>query len=533
VFEGKVLPIEFSHLTASNTTRGHRFLAGAEFAVKDFKDYQEKLRKNSVILDIEERKKIILDGAEKLAKASGAELKQDEKLLDEVAGLIEWPVPLQGHIEEKFMEVPKEVLITAMRSHQKYFSMLDKNGGLAPYFITVANITSPDGGKKIIAGNQRVLRARLEDARFFWDNDRKVKLESRVPALVNIVFHAKIGTVAEKVKRMAEIAATLCQWIPNADVNLAKRAANLCKADLTTQMVGEFPELQGLMGGYYATESGEDKQVAEAIKLHYSPQGPSDKVPSQPVSIAVALSDKLDTMIGLFAADEKPTGSKDPYALRRAALGVIRIILDNNLRIPLKALLKQSLEKFPQALIGDEKKKERLVGELMEFFIDRLRVTLKEQSIRHDLINAVADGEDDLRRLVDKAKALDGLVASDDGKNLLAAYKRATNIVIAEEKKDGVQYVGEPVSSLFQAEEERGLFALFDASRSLIDSALQKDEFTSAMKELGKFRKPIDGFFEKVTVNDNNKEIRKNRLLLLSGFRASLNRVADFGKVEG
>ncbi|MCE3233230.1 MAG: glycine--tRNA ligase subunit beta [Rickettsiaceae bacterium] len=535
IFNGEVLPIEFGYLKANNKTRGHRFLGGDEFTVKNFADYQQKLRNNSSILDIAERKEIIMREAEKLAKENGATLKPDEKLLDEVAGLIEWPVPLLGSIEQRFLDVPKEVLITAMRSHQKYFSMTDSKGGLAPYFITVANMTSPDGGKKIISGNERVLRARLEDAKFFWDNDRKVSLESRAVGLDKIVFHAKIGTVAEKISRMAALASLLCKYVPGSNPAYSERAAKLCKADLLTQMVGEFPELQGLMGGYYATENGEKADVASAIKEHYSPQGPNDTCPSQPTSITVALADKIDTLIGLFAADEKPTGSKDPYALRRAALGVIRIILENNLRLPLKVLLQEAMEKFPAKLIGDTQKKERIANELLEFLTDRLRVVMKEQSIRHDLINAVASGghEDDLHRLVARAKALDSFLKTEDGANLSAAYKRATNIVLAEEKKDSAKYAGEPDKSLLQASEESELFKLFSETKPAVDEAFQNDNFAAAMQQLARLREPVDSFFEKVTVNCEDKAIRKNRLLLLSQFRASLNKVADFALIEG
>jgi glycyl-tRNA synthetase beta chain len=533
VFNGKVLPVKFGHLVANDNTRGHRFMAKAEFAVDNFVDYKKKLLENSVVLDIEDRKNIIKNDSAAIAKSKGMNVKTDEKLLDEVAGLIEWPVVLLGPIEERFMEVPQEVLITAMRSHQKYFSLLDNNGKLAPYFITVANMKSEDKGAKIISGNERVLRARLEDAKFFWDNDRKVSLESRVHGLEKIIFHAKIGTVAQKVERMEHLAKLLAQWIPNCNAELAGRAAKLCKADLATQMVGEFPELQGLMGGYYAAESGENKAVATAIKEHYSPQGPNDACPTAPISVAVALADKIDTLIGLFAADEKPTGSKDPYALRRATLGTIRIILENKLRIPLKVLLENEVDKYPASLISG--KKEKITHDLLEFFADRLRVLLKDQSIRHDLINAVFDGgnEDDLERLTQRVKALDSFLKTEDGANLAAAYKRATNIVLAEEKKDNTSYAGEPKESLLQEPEEQGLYALFNEIKPAVEASLHADEFEHVMKELVKLRHPVDTFFDKVTVNCDDAAVRKNRLLLLSQFRESLNKVANFSKIEG
>jgi len=552
IFNEKEIPVKFGHLQANNKSFGHRFLSPKEFEVKDFADYEKKLEKNFVILDTQKRKEVIKEDADKLAKSCGLTIKNDESLLDEVAGLVEWPVVLLGRIEDKFMSVPQEVLITAMRSHQKYFSLLNTHGNLAPYFITVSNIKSEDSGARITNGNERVLRARLEDAKFFWDTDRRNSLESRIPDLEKIVFHAKLGTVAQKVERMSELAKILSVWIPHANLISVERAARLSKTDLVTEMVGEFPELQGLMGCYYAIESGEKKEVSDAIKEHYSPLGPNDECPTEPVSVAVALADKIDTLIGLFAVNEKPTGSKDPYALRRAALGVIRIILENNLRIPLKLLFERAINKYPKSLLKPKKaegrkllsirgkesakvRQDKIINELLEFFADRIKVLLKEKDIRHDLIMAVFDGgsEDDIGRLVNRVTALSDFINKKDGQNLSAAYKRATNIVMAEEKKHNTEYEGDPERELLEAEEEKKVYDLFHQIKPLIESSLKDEQYEKVMLELAKLREPIDQFFEKVTVNADNENVRKNRLLLLGQFRQSLNKVANFSKIEG
>ncbi len=551
VFDNKILPINFGHLDSNDKSFGHRFLAPKEFSVQNFDEYQTKLKKSFVILNKEERKKTIQKDSQSLASSCNLQIKNDPALLDEVAGLVEWPVALLGRIESKFMDVPQEVLITAMRSHQKYFSLIDKNGKLAPYFITIANITTKDKGTKIISGNERVLRARLEDAKFFWDQDRRVSLESRKPSLEKIVFHAKLGTVAEKTERITELAKLLSVWIPHANLISVERAGQLCKCDLVTEMVGEFPELQGLMGRYYALESKENEAVANAIYEHYSPAGPKDFCPKEPVSVAVALADKIDSLTGLFAANEKPTGSKDPYALRRAALGVIRIILENDLRIPLKLLFEKAIYKYPKALLKGENegrkllvvkkgespkdKQKRIINELLEFFIDRLKASLKEKNVRHDLIQAVADDglEDDLTRLVKRVLALKSFVKDKDGANLLAAYKRATNIVLAEEKKDGVKYSGNPSKELLQEKAEKELYMAFEKVGSKVEKLLKNEEFEKAMAELSGLRKPVDNFFDGVKVNDKNPDLRKNRLLLLAQLRAFLDKVANFGKIEG
>ncbi|CAO3447334.1 glycine--tRNA ligase subunit beta [Azospirillum largimobile] len=514
-----------------NATRGHRFLAPDAFTVESFADYREKLRAAKVVLDREERKAKIKADAEALAKAQGLTLSPDDALLEEVAGLVEWPVVLMGGIDESFMDVPSEVLITSMRTHQKYFAVLDAEGKMAPRFIVVANTETLDGGKAVVAGNERVLRARLSDAKFFWDQDRKTKLEARVPALEKITFHAKLGTVAEKVTRVQLLAAEIARAI-GADSDAASRAALLCKADLVTEVVGEFPEVQGIMGRYYALGQGESADVANAIADHYKPLGPSDSCPTAPVSVAVALADKIDTLVGFFAIDEKPTGSKDPYALRRAALGVIRLVLENGLRVKLSEVFAAAHGAYkvsgfaPAGSVG---------GDLMSFFADRLKVVLREQGVRHDLVDAVfaLGGEDDLVRLLARVKALQAFVGSDEGANLLAAYKRASNIVRIEEKKDGASF-DQPVDAARLAQdEEKALFAALNEASATAKPLLDAEDFTGTMAALAKLRGPGDAFFDKVTVNAEDKDLRANRLRLLTQIRTTLNTVADFSKIEG
>ena len=514
-----------------NVTRGHRFLAPDAFTVESFADYKEKLRAAKVVLDREERKAKIKADAEALAKAQGLSLSPDDALLEEVAGLVEWPVVLMGGIDESFMDVPSEVLITSMRTHQKYFAALDASGKMAPRFIVVANTETLDGGKAVVAGNERVLRARLSDAKFFWDQDRKTKLEARVPALEKITFHAKLGTVAEKVTRVQLLAAEIARAI-GADSDAASRAALLCKADLVTEVVGEFPEVQGIMGRYYALGQGESADVANAIADHYKPLGPSDSCPTAPVSVSVALADKIDTLVGFFAIDEKPTGSKDPYALRRAALGVIRLVLENGLRVKLSEIFAAAHGAYkvsgfaPAGNVG---------GDLMSFFADRLKVVLREQGVRHDLVDAVfaLGGEDDLVRLLARVKALQAFVGSDEGANLAAAYKRASNIVRIEEKKDGASF-DQPVDAARLAQdEEKALFAALNEASAAARPLLDAEDFTGTMAALAKLRGPVDAFFDKVTVNAEDKELRANRLRLLTQIRTTLNAVADFSKIEG
>jgi len=523
VLGGKMAAIPFG-----DRTIGHRFHAPQSFAVTSFADYREKLRKARVILDAEERKAIIKDKAASLAKAEGLTVRDDIGLLDEVAGLVEWPVPYVGRIDEAFMEVPQEVLVTSMRAHQKYFACLKQDGSLAPRFIVIANTETEDGGKIVVAGNERVLRARLSDAKFFWDQDRKTKLADRVPALKDIVFHARLGTVAEKVDRIQALANDLLPFVPQADADLVRSAATLCKADLVTGMVGEFPELQGIMGRYYALHELEKREVADAIADHYRPLGPGDVVPSKPVSIAVALADKIDTLAGFWSIDEKPTGSKDPFALRRAALGVIRIVLENGLRLPLLAAFAAAAKRLANsnAKLGDE---------LLAFFADRLKVHLREQGVRHDLVNAVfaLGNEDDLVRLMARVKALQEFLASDNGKNLLVAYNRAANIVRAEEKKDKKTYVGTLDVSLLKQDEEKTVAAALDSAMPKLEQALASEDFVGAMGALAGLRGPLDAFFDKVTVNADDTALRLNRLNLLTRIRSAMDRVADFSKIEG
>jgi glycyl-tRNA synthetase beta chain len=558
LFDGEIIPVGFGHIIASNRTRGHRFLSGEAFTVANSNDYKKQLAKHHVVLDQATRKQQILEGAEKLAASKKLSLKEDAGLLEEITGLVEYPVPLMGRIDESFMRVPQEVLISSMRTHQKYFSLLDNKGKLAPYFITVSNIKTKDNETKILAGNERVLRARLSDAAFFWDQDRKLPLYNRVKDLRKVVFHARLGSVGDKVKRMTELAKLLSVWIPHANLLMVERAAQLAKADLSTGMVGEFPELQGIMGGYYAEYDNEEPEVVAAIGDHYRPQGPNDSVPTAPVSIAVALADKIDTLVGLFAIDEKPTGSKDPFALRRAALGVVRIIMENNLRIPLKLLFEKALNQYPKSIFkeqddasltakllkramksteGDspQHKKEQVIEELLTFFEDRLKASLKSENIRHDLIDAVFDGgnEDDLFRLVDRVHCLNKFVNSPDGGNLLAAYKRAANILRIEEKKDDLTYAPIPTKEYLTQKEEKDLFRKIKEVRDPIEKAIKSDNFEEAMTHLSTLREEVDAFFDKVTVNTDNAEVRSNRLKMLSNIRHLMDGVANFGKIEG
>ena len=514
-----------------NSTRGHRFLAPDAFTVESFADYREKLRAAKVVLDREERKAKIKADAEALTKAQSLTLSPDDALLEEVAGLVEWPVVLMGSIDESFMDVPSEVLITSMRTHQKYFAALDAEGRMAPRFIVVANTETLDGGKAVVAGNERVLRARLSDAKFFWDQDRKTKLEARVPALEKITFHAKLGTVAEKVTRVQLLAAEIARAI-GADADAASRAALLCKADLVTEVVGEFPEVQGIMGRYYALGQGESADVANAIADHYKPLGPSDTCPTAPVSVAVALADKIDTLVGFFAIDEKPTGSKDPYALRRAALGVIRLVLENGLRVKLSEVFAAAHGAYK---VGGFAPVGSVGSDLMSFFADRLKVVLREQGVRHDLVDAVfaLGGEDDLVRLLARVQALQAFVGSDEGANLLAAYKRASNIVRIEEKKDSRSYEGQIEISQLVTAEEQALYSALGEVNDVAEPYIAKEDFTGTMAALAKLRGPVDAFFDKVTVNAEDKDLRANRLRLLTQIRTTLNAVADFSKIEG
>jgi glycyl-tRNA synthetase beta chain len=514
--EPDIVPFAVDGMKAGNETRGHRFMAPEPFKVRRFADYASKLDKAKVVLDAERRRNIILTEAKQLAFAQGLELVEDEGLLAETAGLVEWPVVLMGSFDERFLQIPDEAIRATIRNNQKCFVLRDDaHAKLVNKFLLVANIEAEDGGKAIIAGNERVIRARLSDARFFYETDLEIRLEDRLPKFEDIVFHEKLGTQAERIERIEKLAAGLAPLV-GADVKKAKRAARLCKADLLTEMVGEFPELQGTMGKYYAQAQGEDEAVAHAIEDHYRPKGPDDLVPSDPVSIAVALADKLDTLVGFWAVDEKPTGSKDPYALRRAALGVIRIVLDNKLRLRLRSLFAKT-------------------DDLLSFFADRLKVQLREQGARHDLVDAVfaLEGQDDLLLIVRRVEALGKFLDSEDGKNLLAGYKRATNIIRIEEKKDGRAYTGAPQSKLYRQAEEKALAAAIDAGKIEAARAVEKEDFAAAMRAMAKLRPAVDAFFDKVTVNVDDKTLRENRLKLLNQIRDATRTVADFSRIEG
>jgi glycyl-tRNA synthetase beta chain len=511
---GQMAPIKFG-----DATRGHRFLSKGEIKVAGFADYTAKLKAAHVILDPAERKKIILAGAEKLCAEAQVSLKDDEGLLDEVTGLVEWPVPMLGTIDGQFLDVPPEVLIVSMKTHLRHFVTTKKDGSLANRFVVVANNVARDGGATIVDGNERVLRARLSDAKFFWDQDRKVRLEERLPTLRGIVFHAKLGTQADRVTRIEILADRIAAYVKGADSAQAILAAHLCKADLVSGMVGEFPELQGIMGRYYALGEKLPAAVADAIGDHYAPAGPNDRCPSAPVSIAVALADKLDSLTSFWSIGEKPTGSRDPFALRRAALGVIRIVVENGIRLPLSDFVKSE--------------------DLLAFLAERLKVQMREKGVRHDVVDAVfaLGGEDDLLRLLARVEAVQSFLGTEAGRNLLTAYGRAANIVRAEEKKDkalAARIAGAPdVALLEQAEEKAVASALHNVERAL-GPALKAEDFAGAMEAFAGLRAPIDSFFEKVTVNVTDKpDLRLNRLKLLNQIRATMDSVADFSKIEG
>jgi len=593
VFDGAVVPFAIDGIESGDLTEGHRFMGGdhAPFAVADFDDYAAKLRARYVVLDAAERKSIILEQSRAVCAARGLELVEDEGLLDEVAGLVEWPAPVLGDMDASFLDLPPEVIRTSMRVHQRYFAVRDPaTGRLAPHFLVVANIEATDGGAVIAHGAARVLTARLSDARFFWTEDQKPgAIEAWLEKLNGVTFHAKLGTMAQRVGRITALAEEIAPLV-GADRKLAGIAARLCKADLASGMVGEFPELQGVMGGYYVRQTlaqsviggglstDEIDSIADAVRDHYKPLGPSDSVPTAPVTVAVALADKLDTLVSFFGIDEKPTGSRDPFALRRAALGVLAILNSTNARIWLKGKLYQPLyfalihaNIAEQARIKDSvdfnvykvpgAAKERfdklsreaisygekingsrppsandttIIDSLLAFFADRLKVLLRDEGKRHDLVDAVfALGDDDLVRIVARVEALDGFLKTDDGASLLAGYKRASNILRIEEKKDATTYTGAPEALPGSAPEETALMAALATASPQIDTAIAKEDFTAAMIALSKLRRPLDDFFDKVFVNDPDFAVRRNRLLLLSQIRAAADRVADFSRISG
>jgi glycyl-tRNA synthetase beta chain len=554
-------------LNFGDESRGHRFLSPDAFPVAAMADYKHRLKEHYVFLDPAERRAEILRQAEAKADEAQLKLRHDEGLLDEVTGLVEWPVVLMGRIDEAFMALPPEVLTGSMRAHQKYFAVTEGSGKLAPRFLVVSNMETKDKGAVIVAGNERVLRARLSDAQFFWDQDRKVRLDERLPALKDIVFHAELGSVAEKMENVRALALELTKPIKGADPVKVARAVALAKADLVTGMVGEFPELQGVMGRYYALAQGEAPEVAHAIAEHYSPLGPNDVCPTAPVSVAVALADKIDTLAGFFTIGQKPTGSKDPFALRRAALGAIRLIIENGLRLQLRQVFSFACrnvinEQRRRAMEGNAARVEAQVGiplselpfsksatklpelqsriesvaeELLDFFADRLKVALKEKGVRHDLIAAVftLGREDDFVRLLARVKALTEFLRTEDGVHLLTAQKRAANILRIEEKKDGRSYEGSADETLFELDQERELNAALDRAVQAAISSVEKEDFSGAMATMASLRGPVDAFFDTVTVNDPNLKLRKNRLRLLSRIRATLGLVADFSQIEG
>ena len=533
LFDGAVIPFEVDGIQSGDVTEGHRFMgAGQPFAVKDFADYRTKLERNFVLLDAADRKLRILEGAKAVCAAKGLALVDDDGLLDEVSGLAEWPTPILGDMDPQFLALPPEVVQLSMKVHQKYFAVREPGkDGLAPHFVVVANVEATDGGQALAAGNAKVLSARLSDAEFFWTEDQKVGFDAWNAKLKDVTFHAKLGTLAERVDRIAALAREIAPLV-GADPAQAEQAARLSKADLASGMVGEFPELQGIMGGYYARLAGQPDAVADAIRDHYKPQGPGDTVPTAPVTVAVAMAEKLDTLVGFFAIDEKPTGSKDPYALRRAALGVIRLVLENGVRAPLSKVIHPGgvMIVTGQKLSGET----QYTADLLAFFADRLTVLLRDKGQRHDLVAAVfALGDDDLVRIVRRVEALAAFLATDDGANLLAGYKRAAQLLKAEEKKGPLPYGAVATGLPNQPAEETALAFAAAAAASAVDAALEAEDFAAAMTALAALRGPVDAFFTAVMVNSDVAEERENRLKLLVQVRGVMNRVADFGQIAG
>jgi len=558
----EVVPLDIDGITSGNTTRGHRFLSPDVFSVTSFEDYEAKLKRAHVMLRADERADMIWNDATNQAFALGLEVVEDRGLLTEVAGLVEWPVVLLGQIDPSFYELPDEVLQTSMKEHQKFFSVRNAKTGQIERFVTVANTVTADNGATILKGNQKVLFARLSDAQFFWENDLRIANAGMQPwldSLSNVTFHNKLGTQKDRIDRIVALASKIAPLV-GADVAEAAEAARVAKADLSSEMVYEFPELQGLMGRKYASKAGLSDAIAAAAQEHYSPLGPSDDVPTAPVSVAVALADKLDTLTGFWTIDEKPTGSKDPFALRRAALGVIRLILENDIKTELKAELRQAIKEnagaayFQEALKEDlafaatqglefyrqeafkTYKKDLAVSEdLLSFFHDRLKVYLKDQGIRHDIIDAciAMEGSDDLTLLVKRAKALAATLATDDGENLIQGFKRANNILTKEEAKDGVEYSYGADPKHAQHDSERALFVALDEADKVIAPAMAAQDFGTAMTAMAALRGPIDAFFTDVQVNADQQVVRRNRLNLLSRIRKICLGVADLTRIDG
>ncbi|HMT42868.1 glycine--tRNA ligase subunit beta [Sphingorhabdus sp.] len=594
-----VVPCEIDGIVSGSATKGHRFHHSGEVTIGNAGDYAMKLRAAHVIVDQEERRSIIRAGAEKAAADAGLVLVPDEGLVNENSGLTEWPVPMLGRFDPAFLEVPEEVIQLTARVNQKYFVCHDKAGKLANAFVCTANIVANDGGAAIVAGNEKVLAARLSDAKFFWEQDLKVPLDEQAKKLSQITFHEKLGTVADKVERVAKLARWLveegivapaeagaaggvAQPLQNKPTaapasagatklaDMAERAARLCKADLVTGMVGEFPELQGIMGGYYARAQGEADAVADAVRDHYKPVGQGDDVPTAPVTVAVSLADKLDSLLGFFAISEQPTGSRDPFALRRAALGTASLLQANGLRLPLQTFLLAHLSTYVPVLSAEvgatidrdiaafaaakispdavdlpalvtQRRSEAMpqseidafvfnAFQIIPFLADRLKVQQREAGVRHDLIDAVfaLGGEDDLVRLLARVKALQGFVGTDEGTNLLAGYKRAANIL---KQAEGVDPNAAATADL--GAEERALLTALDSAEPKAAAAIEAEKFEDAMAALASLRAPIDAFFEGVMVNDPDPAKRAFRLGLLARFRDAVHRVADFSRIEG
>jgi len=525
--------LDIDGIIAGDKTQGHRFMSNGSFAVSGFDDYAAKLKRAYVILDPTERQEMIWQDATNMAFANGLEVIDDRGLLAEVAGLVEWPVVLMGKIADEFLDLTPEVLQTSMKEHQKFFSVRNPKTGRIERFITVANRETRDQGATILTGNQKVLSARLSDAKFFWENDLRVAkgdgLTAWTDRLSNVTFHNKLGSQKARIDRIAAMAATLAPLV-GAAVEQASLAAQVAKADLSSEMVYEFPELQGLMGRYYATAAGLPEAVAQACQDHYSPLGPSDDVPTAPVSVAVALADKLDTLAGFWAIDEKPTGSKDPFALRRAALGVIRLLLENNVRLTLTDVIAAHIGAIDPSLPCDA-----LTADLVAFFHDRLKVFLRDRGVRHDVIDAciAMDGNDDITLLVKRAEALGAVLSTDDGVNLVQAFKRANNILTQAEEKDGVEYSFGADVKFAKSDVETAVFAALDTAEPKIQSALAQEDFATAMTTMSGLRASVDAFFEAVQINSDNEIVRRNRLNLLSRIRSICSSVADLTKVEG
>ncbi|HEX3432309.1 MAG TPA: glycine--tRNA ligase subunit beta [Rhizomicrobium sp.] len=543
-FDGGIVPFVFAGVESGNATFGHRFLSQGSIAIRDFEDYENKLTAAHVLLDPAQRRETILHESRQKAFAIGAEFVDDESLLEELAGLVEWPVPLIGRIQEEFMALPAPILQTSMRVHQKFFALRDlATETLANRFVVIANLETEDGGREIVAGNERVLGARLSDAKFFWSQDCRKPLAARVPELQQVVFHAKAGTMLDRANRIQSLAALIATLL-DFDAAKARRAGLLAKADLVTGTVGEFPELQGTIGQLLALRDGEDKAVANAIGEQYQPAGSNDHVPSEAVSIVVALADKIDSLVTLWRAGEKPSGSRDPFALRRAGLGILRIVLQNRLRLPLLVPLaavvilhrsddgNRSSEDLLRQARGEER---TALSEILAFLADRLKFALRDEGVRHDLIDAVfaLSGDDDFVRLVGRVKALEAVLGTPDGANLLIAYRRAANILRIEEKRDSRSYEGVTDADRLHLPEEKELFHAMTAAEKRISEELARERYAEAMNVVAGLREPVDRFFDRVTVNAPEIDIRKNRLLLLSGLRRVLHTVADFSKIEG